>query len=56
VLSDPATANLRAPGRRLTGAYGKAKYCPKLADGTTGPCMALGEMEKVLADSRDPAR
>lgn len=40
----------------MTGSYGKAKYCPKLADGSTGPCMALGEMEKVLAESRDPAR
>lgn len=40
----------------MTGAYGKAKYCPKLADGSTGPCLALGQMEKILAESRDPAR
>ncbi|MFL6659118.1 MAG: M2 family metallopeptidase [Massilia sp.] len=40
----------------MTGSYGKAKYCPKLADGSAGTCMALGEMEKVLAESRDPAR
>ena len=40
----------------MTGAYGKAKYCPKSADGTSGACMPLGEMEKVLAESRDPAR
>lgn len=40
----------------LNGAYGKAKYCPQLPDGSKGPCMALGEMEKVLAESRDPAR
>ena len=40
----------------MTGAYGKAKYCPTLADGSTGPCLALGQMEKVLAESRDPAR
>jgi peptidyl-dipeptidase A len=40
----------------MTGAYGKAKYCPKQADGGVGACMALGEMEKVLAESRDPAR
>jgi peptidyl-dipeptidase A len=32
----------------LNGAYGKAKYCP-----TPDNCMALGEMEKVLATSRD---
>jgi peptidyl-dipeptidase A len=40
----------------MTGAYGKAKYCPARADGGKGDCMALGELEKVLADSRDPAR
>lgn len=40
----------------LNGSYGKAKYCPKLADGSTGKCMPLGEMEKVLAESRDQAR
>ena len=40
----------------MTGAYGKAKYCPKTPDGKTGACMALGEMEKVMAESRDPAR
>ncbi|MES3023800.1 MAG: M2 family metallopeptidase [Pseudomonadota bacterium] len=40
----------------MSGAYGKGKYCPKLDDGGTGPCLALGEMEKVLAESRDPAR
>jgi peptidyl-dipeptidase A len=40
----------------MTGAYGKGKYCPTLADGSKGPCMALGDMEKVLAESRDPAR
>jgi peptidyl-dipeptidase A len=40
----------------MTGAYGKGKYCPKLADGTAAPCLALGDMEKILATSRDPAR
>jgi len=42
----------------MTGAYGKAKYCPPAAAGaTTKPaCMPLGELEKVLATSRDPAR
>ena len=40
----------------MTGAYGKGKYCPKAADGKTGACLALGEMEKILAESRDPAR
>jgi peptidyl-dipeptidase A len=40
----------------LNGSYGKAKYCPKLADGTTGECLPLGKMEKILAESRDPAQ
>ncbi len=40
----------------MNGAYGKAKYCPKKPDGTTDACMALGEMEKVLAKSRDEAK
>ncbi len=40
----------------MTGSYGKAKYCPKLADGSAAPCLALGDMEKILAESRDPAR
>jgi peptidyl-dipeptidase A len=35
----------------LNGAYGKAKYCP-----STGDCMALGDMEKVLASSHDEAK
>ena len=37
----------------LNGAYGKAKYCVKKDDGTADSCMALGEMEKVLANSRE---
>jgi peptidyl-dipeptidase A len=40
----------------LDGAYGKAKYCPKQPDGTPGKCLALGDMEKILAESRDPAQ
>ncbi|MQA40234.1 M2 family metallopeptidase [Rugamonas aquatica] len=40
----------------MNGAYGKAKYCPKKTDGTAGACMPLGEMEKVLASSRDEAK
>jgi peptidyl-dipeptidase A len=40
----------------MTGAYGKAKYCPLKPDGSKGECMALGELEKILAENRDPAR
>jgi peptidyl-dipeptidase A len=35
----------------MNGAYGKAKYCS-----TPDNCMALGEMEKILATSHDEAK
>jgi peptidyl-dipeptidase A len=57
MLSDPKEREAyTASQTAMTAAYGKGKYCPKNADGSAGTCMALGEMEKVLADSRDPAR
>jgi len=45
----------------MTGAYGKAKYCPAaVANPSAGAakpdCLPLGELEKVLATSHDPAR
>jgi peptidyl-dipeptidase A len=41
----------------MTGAYGSAKYCPPAAAGAAkAECMPLGELEKVLATSRDPNR
>lgn len=53
MLSDPKDrADYAAARAALNGAYGKAKYCP--TDGR--PCMPLGELEKVLASSRDPAK
>lgn len=58
VLSDGAD---RAAYARLaasmTGAYGKAKYCPPAAAGAAKPeCLPLGALEKILATSHDPAR
>lgn len=41
---------------QMTGAYGKAKYCPKQADGSSGKCLALGDLEKIMAESHDPAQ
>ena len=35
----------------MNGAYGKAKYCP-----TKDNCLALGDLEKVLATSHDEAK
>jgi peptidyl-dipeptidase A len=41
----------------MTGAYGKAKYCPAAAAGAAKPdCMPLGALEKILATSHDPVR
>jgi len=42
----------------MTGAYGKAKYCPPAPAGSTAKpdCLPLGALEKTLATSRDPAR
>lgn len=37
-------------GAKLGGIYGKGKYCR--AD---GECLALGDLENILAESRDPA-
>ena len=37
----------------LEGMYGRGKYCP---DGDTSRCMDLGELEDVMATSRDPER
>lgn len=35
----------------MEGTYGKGKYCP---DGEKGKCLSLGELEEILATSRDP--
>src|SRR4051794_38841772 len=35
----------------MEGAYGKGKYCP---DANSDKCLSLGDMEKVIGESRDP--
>lgn len=37
----------------MAGEYGKAKYCRKAGDPAS--CLDLGQMEKIMAESRDPA-
>lgn len=37
-------------GAQLSGIYGTGKYCRE-----DGQCLALGELENILAESRDPA-
>ena len=57
MLSDPKDRekiSMLAAG--LTGSYGKAKYCPQTPDGKAPDCLSLGDMEKILAESRDPAK
>jgi peptidyl-dipeptidase A len=47
---DPAKSSEQAEiGARLRGMYGRGTYCRE--DGT---CLALGELEDILAKSRDP--
>lgn len=47
---DPAkTAEQAEIGAKLSGMYGKGSYCP---DG--GECLALGQLEDIMASSRDP--
>ena len=49
--SDPAkTAEQAEIGARLNGMYGKGEYCR-----AEGDCLALDELENVMAASRDPA-
>ncbi len=36
----------------MEGDYGKGKYCP---DGADKKCLSLGDLEKILAESRNPA-
>ncbi|MGH9969718.1 MAG: M2 family metallopeptidase [Pyrinomonadaceae bacterium] len=50
--SDPAERDeLTKIAASMEGDYGKGKYCP---DGDKGKCLSLGEMEEILANSRDP--
>lgn len=35
----------------MEGDYGKGKYCPQ---GDKGKCLSLGDMEEIMANSRDP--
>ena len=44
------TAEQAEIGAKLSGMYGKGRYCRE--DGT---CLALGELEDIMAHSRDPA-
>ncbi|MCM3873400.1 MAG: M2 family metallopeptidase, partial [Pyrinomonadaceae bacterium] len=50
--SDPTKrTELTKLAASLEGSYGKGKYCP---DGDQGKCLSLGDMEAILANSRDP--
>jgi peptidyl-dipeptidase A len=44
------TAEQAEIGSKLKGLYGRGQYCRE-----DGSCLALGELEDILAESRDPA-
>jgi peptidyl-dipeptidase A len=49
---DPAERDeLTKLAASMEGAYGKGKYCPQ---GEQGNCLSLGDMETLMANSRDP--
>jgi peptidyl-dipeptidase A len=49
---DPAERDeLTKIAASMEGAYGKGKYCPQ---GEQGNCLSLGDMETLMANSRDP--
>ena len=49
---DPAERDeLTKLAASLEGDYGKGKFCP---EGDKGKCLSLGDMEEILAKSRDP--
>jgi peptidyl-dipeptidase A len=51
VPADPdQQAELALLSTQMSSIYGKGKYCDK-----SGKCRALGDLEQVLAESRDPA-
>ncbi len=53
---DPAERDeLTKLAASLEGDYGKGKYCPEGdRGGDKGKCLSLGDMEEILAKSRDP--
>ncbi|MGH3849575.1 MAG: M2 family metallopeptidase, partial [Pseudonocardiaceae bacterium] len=56
-LTTPAPGNAKERGEltriavSLESDYGKGKYCP---DGPDKPCLTLDDLEKIMAESRDP--
>jgi peptidyl-dipeptidase A len=49
---DPAEqAELAQINASLQSDYGRGKWCP---DGPKGKCLELGDMERIMAESRDP--
>jgi peptidyl-dipeptidase A len=53
-LEDPKErAEFARLASQLEGEYGKGQYCPE-SGRFAGKCLAIGEIEKILATSRDP--
>jgi peptidyl-dipeptidase A len=57
VLPAPKDAQKRAElatiAVEMKSAYGKGKYCPERLAGTAKPCLALDDLSRILAESRD---
>jgi len=51
--NDAERGELTRIAAAMEGLYGKGRYCP---GGTEGECLTLGEMSRILAESRDADR
>lgn len=49
--NEPEREELTKIAASMEGDYGKGKYCP---EGDKGKCLSIGDMEQILANSRDP--
>ncbi|WAC74476.1 M2 family metallopeptidase [Roseateles sp. SL47] len=56
IPDDQERARFTRLATSMTSAYGMARYCPQKADGSKDTCLPLDELEKIMAESRDPAQ
>ncbi|ALV08954.1 M2 family metallopeptidase [Roseateles depolymerans] len=56
IPDDQERARFTRLATRMTSAYGTAKYCPQQHGDTKPACLALDDLEKIMAESRDPAQ
>ncbi|MCV2350422.1 M2 family metallopeptidase [Paucibacter sp. Y2R2-4] len=56
IPDDQERARFTRLASSMTSAYGMAKYCPQPTDGSKSGCLSLDALEKIMAESRDPAQ